>query len=761
MNFQNIKNKIKKSQKDILSVLFIIALAIFFFHNFLGARTLMNNGHHLHEQSFFSYNYLNAMEKGTLPFWTPFWYSGQPLYGDSQVFFLNLTHIFTMLFRNIIIAINLSTLIYFIIAGIGMYFLAKYLTESRSSGLISAIVYMFNGLIYGFVIAGNPSILEPYSLIPLILLCIIKAKKSENYVPYAIAAGILFAFQIFSGGSLILVYTGLIIGPYLLFDLINPNIKANITKTAIISLVISLVFFGISAVKLLPNYEFIQTTNRASGLSYEEYIGSDYFRIGDFVNVFILDKPTQSIKVHLGIAAFLLALLSLALWRKKMVLFLLLISSSMLILASGGFLAGFFYKYVPTFAQTRHIGRVVFVVAFAASILAGYGFTYSSKLAELKLKNKKYFINAASAAIILIILTELVFLKAIPKEVNIKDQLEQNHLAKYLQEQKEQFRITTFDVDDLIAFYGSSYYAQYGLETLSGGGGLWLNDFVKYLGVAKSQESSKLLGILNLKYATSTKEVEKDGFLLVKKFKECAPCKNNDWTLWLDGPYLYENKNFLPRYYSVGDAVLIIGPDQDVQSLVYVLMLNKNFDPKKVVLINGRYENIKGYDVDFLKRFAAVILLGGSIGQDSLAKMQDYKNSGGIVFPDILNDKKEVTIFELEEFFGSLKGSITEVESSAISNNEIELMPKKAGFLVLSEKFSLFDGWAAMQNDKKINILKADNVISAVYVDSPDKIAFKFIPKTFKTGAVISIASLLIILSYFSYSFIKRKRINF
>ena len=104
----------------------------------------------------------------------------------------------------------------------------------------------------------------------------------------------------------------------------------------------------------------------------------------------------------------------------------------MLILASGGFLAELFYKYVPAFAQTRHIARVMFIFAFAASILAGFGYNYISGILNKKIKwrNAK---NIAFIAVILLILTELVFMKGIPKGFNIKDQLEQNELAKYLE----------------------------------------------------------------------------------------------------------------------------------------------------------------------------------------------------------------------------------------------------------------------------------------------------------------------------------------
>jgi len=258
--------KIKNNKKDILLIAILFLFALFFFKNFLGTETLMNNGHYLHEQTFFSYNYKTALEKNTLPFWTPYWYSGQPLYGDSQVFFLNLTTIFIILFKNIFLAINLSSLLYLFISGLGMYLLVRYLVSSRNAAFISAIIYMFNGLIYRFIVGGNPSILEPYSLIPLIFLFVLKAKKSRNPIDYSILAGILLTLQIFSGGALVLIYTFLLIGPYLALDLINSKFKINFTKTIIVGIVLLIVLLGLSAIKLLPNLDYVKKTNRAQGL---------------------------------------------------------------------------------------------------------------------------------------------------------------------------------------------------------------------------------------------------------------------------------------------------------------------------------------------------------------------------------------------------------------------------------------------------------------------------------------------------------------
>src|SRR3989338_7660377 len=102
--------------------------------------------------------------------------------------------------------------------------------------------------------------------------------------------------------------------------------------------------------------------------------------------------------------------------------------------------------------------------------------------------------------------------------------------------------------------------------------------------------------------------MEKEGFKLVKKFDECAPCKNNDWTVWIGGPYLYENEKFLPRYYHVDHAILVIGNNADVQNFVYGVMLDSSFNPKKAVLINGN-NGLSQYSAGFLKKFDAVVIV--------------------------------------------------------------------------------------------------------------------------------------------------------
>ena len=757
--FFEVKNKVISNNKDILAITVILLISLFFFKDIIGTETIMNNGHYLHEQTFFTYNYKIALEHGTLPFWTPFWYSGQPLFGDGQIFFLNLTFIFMLLLKNIFLAIDLSTFTHFVIAGLGMYYLVKYLVESRSAAFISSIIYMFNGLIYTFITSGNPSILEPYSLIPLIFLFIVKAKKSKNPVNFSMLAGTLLAFQIFSGGALIFIYTIVLVLAYIALDTIRTQFSANLVKTLIILLVVSLIFFGVSAVKLVPGLDFIKKTNRAFGVSYQEYLGGDQFVFKDFFKTIVLNKASSSLKAHIGIIGFLLTLLSIGLCKKRMVFSLFLISVLMLLLGSESFLAELFYKYFPTFAQTRHIGRVLFIFVFTSSVLAGYGFSYASGLAIRKFRIIDRLKNIILMVIVLLILTELVFAKELPAGLNIANQLKENQLAKYLGQQEDKFRITTFDVNDLVSFYGSSYYAQYGLETISGGGGVWFNDITNYLAIAKNYNTSKLLGLLNMKYATSTEMIDAPGFKLVKKFEECISCNESGWTYWIDGPYLYENEDFVQRYYIVNNSMLILGDDNQAQQLVYGILLNKNFNPKTTVIVLGKYRMISDYDIDFLTKFNAIILLKDSADSTSFWLLEQYKNSGGKIFPDILGNKSTIDTAEIESLLYSFKGSLVNVDSKTISQNEIEVTPKNSGFLVLSERFSGFEDWRAESGNKQFDILQANGIISAVYVDSAGTIKFKFLPKSFIRGLIISLFTLLIIFIYGLFLLLKKWRV--
>jgi len=234
-------------------------------------------------------------------------------------------------------------------------------------------------------------------------------------------------------------------------------------------------------------------------------------------------------------------------------------------------------------------------------------------------------------------------------------------------------------------------------------------------------------------------------------FNECKDC--GVWNAF--GPYLYKNELFLPRYYIAGKAVLVLGDRNMAEQLIFLLNLNNNGG---VVFVEG--SNINDYDVEFLKKFDYIVLLQDSVTQDSIAKLNDYVSKGGIIFPDILQGDKEISVQELDKAFngGGKNPSLQEVKISQYLNNKVTLeLNGQKGWLVASERFAHFPGWEAKISDKGLDLLKADNVITALYLEGGSgMLSFEYSPKSYRTGRLISLISLIAIMAYFGHLLFKK-----
>ena len=123
-------------------------------------------------------------------------------------YLFDLNFIYTLLFGNIYLAMNLSAISYLFIAGLGMYFLSLDFTGSKKGAFVSAMVYMFNGFIFSFVIGGHLNILESYALIPFVMFFINRALRSERIsgrIKNSVFAGMFLAMQVLAGGMIFFV----------------------------------------------------------------------------------------------------------------------------------------------------------------------------------------------------------------------------------------------------------------------------------------------------------------------------------------------------------------------------------------------------------------------------------------------------------------------------------------------------------------------------------------------------------------------------
>ena len=417
-------------------------------------------------------------------------------------------------------------------------------------------------------------------------------------------------------------------------------------------------------------------------------------------------------------------------------------------MAKKGFVADLFYQ-LPVFSQLRHIERALFLIAIGSSFLGGAGFiALSEKIGNFANIGKK---NIVFGIIVLLILLEVLFLQNyIPQSV-VAVKPADIPINAYIVKDEAMFRTINMALSTLVGASGYNYLSQLGIGEIKGGSGIWFNDYLAYLSIAQQSDPAKLWGILNNKYVISDRELDIQGLKFIDKFEECKDC--DIWEAY--GPYLYENLRFIPRAYFVDKGILVIGDQQNSNQLVYSLLLSSNFDPNNVVIIQGK-KPLSQYALSDLGKYDAIIITG-SLDDSQIAKLRSYVDNNGILLPDIFNNKNSISNEEIGHLFDALNGTLEDIEIIDYESNKVVYnAADKKGFMVLSERFSNFPGWTASGKDGK-EILMANGIITAVYVDDEDAITFKYMPGSFRKGLLITALASFLIVAFLAYSYIKKR----
>src|SRR3989338_9216040 len=732
-------------------VLFLITLI--FFSGILSSSKILNNIHYINDMTFQSENIRRYLhESGSFPLWTPYFYSGQPFMAIPEHYIFDLNFLYIWLSGNVFLSINLAVISYFFLSGLGMYLLAYELTKKQNSAFIASLVFMFNGLMQKFILHGHLNILESYALVPFVFLFAYRALHRKSWLSNSIIAALFFSMMIYAGGIIFFLYTGLLIGIYMAWNLVSGNFKKVIVKTILVSITLGILLFGLSALKLLPVLEFTKMSSRGSGVNYQEFLGEP-ISLGNLWIPLVDLSSSSGFSGAIGITSLVLLIFGLLSFRKKIVMFSTLLIIFSILLAAGTFAAEFFYK-LPGFGQMRHIERALVIFVFAASLIAAYGF---NNLVDVIRKYRKNIWEWLIFLVVLAVLViELIAMQGFSKSVEV---IKPNNIPIVDEVSKDpgDFRIATYSLSTPIGASGYNYYTQLGIPEIKGGGGIWINDYVQYLAIAQQVAPSKMFGILNGKYIISDREINDSGLSLKGKFQDCKECFI--WEAY--GPYLYENKKVIPRAFIVNNAVLLLGNNNDKRDISYSVII-ENLEPLSTVLIDDK-NSIADYNINELMEFNSMILLQGSVTQNDIPILQKYVENGGKILPDLIKGENSVTQQEIADALISNRIN-KELKLNEISVNEFSIdINGEKGWLVLSERFAHFPGWKAAINGNELKLYKADNVISAVFLQGKKgELIFKYYPDSFRNGKMITLIAILILLVYCIYltysKFVKKKK---
>ena len=324
------------------------------------------------------------------------------------------------------IVLTLKFIIFFFIAGLGMYLYLKEIGLSKYSAIIGAVIFQFIGNLATTPAAGHAGRATSIAVFPLMLFFIHSALRSKKLL-YFILMAMVTAFAFYEGHFQMTYYALLFIIGYVIYYLISH--RKEISKSDLANIFV----YGLSAIVLigllmavvwLPVIGGLGTAARGveRGYAYSTSWSMPPFELIDlFIPTYsgLLDNywGFNHFKIHLeyfGFLPLIFAIFTILLfWKKHYVKYYSLKILVILLVALGGYTPFFriYYTIIPGFRLFRAPALVFFLVSFCFVVLGTIGFeNIFVKKHEDKEKEviRKRFYIIAGILLAIFILTGLI-----------------------------------------------------------------------------------------------------------------------------------------------------------------------------------------------------------------------------------------------------------------------------------------------------------------------------------------------------------------
>ncbi len=376
-------------------------------------------------------NYLkSANESGNFPLWLPYIFSGMPSYaallttGDrwwdlTSAIFFGITRIFGDIFSSDTARVAMFYMVY----GIGMYFLMRVKKHARFISFFTAFAAVFSTFIITWIAIGHNT--KPIALMtmPYIFMCMEKLRERFS-VLYSAFLIIAVHILVESTHVQMVFYALCAFGLYLLLEIIGLAFKKEsvvpVLRAVGVLAVAGGLAFAMGADRYLSVMEYTPYSTRATApimktpnqqqdangsfdyeyatnwsFSPEEmatFFVPNYYGYGKLpyagpetqgetvqVMTYWGQMPFTDAANYMGIGVLAFAIIGAIRFRKNVfVQFLIGLSIFSLFLSFGKnlpILYDFFFYYIPSFNKFRAPSIALVLIQFAVPILAGYGIT--------------------------------------------------------------------------------------------------------------------------------------------------------------------------------------------------------------------------------------------------------------------------------------------------------------------------------------------------------------------------------------------------
>ncbi|MBI5049229.1 MAG: YfhO family protein [Deltaproteobacteria bacterium] len=245
-----------------------------------------------------------------------------------------------------------------------------------------------------------------------------------------------------------------------------------------------------------------------------------------------------------------------------------------------------------------------------------------------------------------------------------------------------------------------------------------------FLTTVPAIDSTNLLALLNVKYVLSIPDIESDEFKTVKTIAKLLKPEGNKDGKKPEGENflrIYQNLNYLPRAFLV-EKNRVITKEEEYKKV----MQSKDFKPSEEALL---------YEEPWEKKIG----VGGQGAGVENSKLK-VQNSRPDKKSEDKTDKNEVKILNYRN-----------------NSMKLNVNTDKPKILVISETY--YPGWKAYVDGKETKILKANFVFRAVPLSAgKHTVEFIYDPWTFKIGLYITLATIILLLSFGIFAFFSRSQ---
>lgn len=329
---------------------------------------------------------VDQMKNGSVPFWNPNNFSGNPHIGNFQSATFSPLNIFFFILP-FLSAWSLIVLLQPFIAGVSFYIFMRENKVTVLGSLISSISFMFCGFIVVWMAYGTLAL--AISLLPLVLFCIQKYINSGKIIFGFLTSGVL-TMSFFSGHFQTSLYVFAFASAYALFYTL-------FSKKTIRSVIIwGFIFFGVISafIQLIPTIQFYLLSARN-----ESYITGGGIPWNYLITLIAPDFYGNPVTRNdwfgyyaewasfVGVIPLSLSFFSLFLFKNKSIRFFIVLVGILLFLTVSSPVQAFIGSLKIPVLSTSNPSRIVVLLSFSFAVLSGFGF--DELMNRIKKKEKR------------------------------------------------------------------------------------------------------------------------------------------------------------------------------------------------------------------------------------------------------------------------------------------------------------------------------------------------------------------------------------